>query len=873
MKKFLSLVLALVMTMSLVTISAGAKDFTDGDKINYKEAIDVVSAIGVVDGYADGSFNPQATLTRGAAAKIICNLILGPTTAASLSADAAPFKDVPADNNFAGYIAYCSKAGIINGYADGTFKPGNTLTGYAFMKMLLGALGYDAAIEGFVGNNWSIQVAKTALGIGLDKGMVDSFNGLKAVTREEACLFAFNTLKSTLVDYDAKTTVSVGGAEVTIGSSKAKPVTVANNNVQTGDKYDGNIDRDGFVQFAEQYFTKLVKEGERDAFMRPSHVWTLKGDKIGSYVDTPDATYVGKVKFADIYDDVKLTSTTDDFVVYIDGVLAENYDNDFDGTAGRAGAPKDASTITVAKGDTDTKVGTGKGCVVEVFKSDKKDVPGTIVVLNTYVGKVIGVEKASGKTKASTDVAPVGPNTLDSYKNDTAVTVLDNDAFESEAFSVEDIITFNYSLKNAYKADLVTASTGKGEIKNAAKAETVQGTVNSIGTNSKFTLDGTTYEYGEKAAAKLAPSDVSTTANVYLDANGYALYFDEGEDNLKNYALVLSAGTEVSYGRTSYGVELLLTNGTVKTGKSDKDYTDTTGAALENEWVTYKTNSKGELVLTQLSGATELTAAVASQSAIGNNTSKNNLKWSNTASTLINSDTLIIVENAAGKFKVYNGVKEMPTIEKEVSLGTDATIKYSVYQKSTDTYAKLVYIVTNGPVEESSNKTIFLKSDKGADFWDDGNNSYYVFDAVVDGKLVEDGIMVDYTDGATKTAVDTILASTKNVGVLLSTYAVDNNIYTIDLSKTTRISSSNNGGSLTSVEKVTGTSITFSDGTFTLADDCVFYRVNTHGDLEETTRSALRTGDTTSVNAYYNYLAYSLNSDMEITGVYWTIKK
>ena len=29
MKKFLSLVLALVMTMSLVTVSAGAKDFSD----------------------------------------------------------------------------------------------------------------------------------------------------------------------------------------------------------------------------------------------------------------------------------------------------------------------------------------------------------------------------------------------------------------------------------------------------------------------------------------------------------------------------------------------------------------------------------------------------------------------------------------------------------------------------------------------------------------------------------------------------------------------------------------------------------------------------------------------------------------------------
>ena len=123
MKKFLSLVLALVMTMSLVTVGAGAKDFTDDSKINYKEAVDVMSAIGVIDGYTDGSFNPTNTLTRGAAAKIICNLILGPTTADALVADAAPYSDVPTSNVSAGYIAYCAKEGIISGYADGTFRP------------------------------------------------------------------------------------------------------------------------------------------------------------------------------------------------------------------------------------------------------------------------------------------------------------------------------------------------------------------------------------------------------------------------------------------------------------------------------------------------------------------------------------------------------------------------------------------------------------------------------------------------------------------------------------------------------------------------------------------------------------------------------
>ena len=100
MKKFLSLVLALVMTMSLVTVSAGAKDFTDDSEITYKEAVDVISALGVVDGYSDGDFRPDDVLTRGAAAKIICNLILGPTTASALVADAAPYKDVPTNHTF-----------------------------------------------------------------------------------------------------------------------------------------------------------------------------------------------------------------------------------------------------------------------------------------------------------------------------------------------------------------------------------------------------------------------------------------------------------------------------------------------------------------------------------------------------------------------------------------------------------------------------------------------------------------------------------------------------------------------------------------------------------------------------------------------------
>ena len=140
MKKFLSLVLALIMTMSLVTISAGAteyKDLTDKDEIQYEEAVAVLNRIGVITGYEDGSFRPETELTRGAAAKIIVSLMIGPDAASALPNNASPYPDVPASHTFAGVIGYCKTAGYISGYGDGTFKPANPLTGYAFAKMLL----------------------------------------------------------------------------------------------------------------------------------------------------------------------------------------------------------------------------------------------------------------------------------------------------------------------------------------------------------------------------------------------------------------------------------------------------------------------------------------------------------------------------------------------------------------------------------------------------------------------------------------------------------------------------------------------------------------------------------------------------------------
>ena len=102
--------------------------------------------------------------------------------------------------------------------------------------------------------DYAVINSNYAINAGLNKSLKGSFNGVKAVTREEACLYAFNTLKATMVEYEKNSTVTVGNITIK-DTSDAKEMT---NTAKT----DGNIDKDGKMQFAEKYFTDL-KEFEQ----------------------------------------------------------------------------------------------------------------------------------------------------------------------------------------------------------------------------------------------------------------------------------------------------------------------------------------------------------------------------------------------------------------------------------------------------------------------------------------------------------------------------------------------------------------------------------------------------------------------------------
>ena len=515
MKKFLALVLALVMTMSLVTISAGAEDFTDADKVTYSEAVEVMTAIEVVGGYADGSFNPTAGLTRGAAAKIICNMILGPTTAGALAADTAPFADVAVDNVFAGYIAYCAKEGIISGYADGTFRPAAPLTGYAFMKMLLGALGYDAAIEGYTGANWSINVAKRALNIGLDAGLEGDFVGTKALTREEAALYAFNTLKATMVNYGTRTNITVGDIAI---STQAD----ATANGAAGVDYTvGSTTGDTTEQFCEKFFPNLKVTAVDDAYGRPANQWKIKSEKVGTFAETAKLTYNAEVKgtvLADdlddagiaAYDSTAANTAAIDFDIFINGEDCTAWGTYFGTALATVGNVK-----TVFDQKTDLSF-TGKGFNMEIFANSDGELT-RIVVLTPYLAKVTAIAKDSETTRSVDERALTVE--FKNYANSTVTLTLD-----------VDVTGFDAVYGNVVKGDYVIITPNAGDVTAIDAAvdvtlpEVVTGAISYVKANSELKMDGVTY----KATAiydQVGDNFGLTTkeATLYLDANGYVL--------------------------------------------------------------------------------------------------------------------------------------------------------------------------------------------------------------------------------------------------------------------------------------------------------------------------------------------------------------
>ena len=591
MKKLLALVLALVMSLSLVTISNAA--FKDADKISHDEAVTVMNAVGVLVGDNNGNFNAKDNLTRAQAAKIVSYLLLGNKTAEAL-VGSNKFTDVAASNWAAGFIGYCASTNVVAGVGNGQFAPDGQLTGYQFAKMLLVALGYDAKIEGFVGNDWQINVSKRADQADLFDGL--EINGNAALTREQAAQMALNTLKSPLIEYENKGgNLSVNGAEVNIGASNAEYKTTstklseqtifANQLNSSAGKY--------IVEFAEQYYPKLVlKSDQADSFGRPAHTWLLDNKKIGTYAEDVDYEYTtavtGKALYETLGKNVVEGKDAYDFTIFVDG----DVNNDL--------------FKEIVKNNKDDIKLTGNGVLTQVFiNNDKKTV--TITLVNTYLAQAqsdYNTKKDNVKFNLFGKPAPVA-----------------NAEVSGEDFNIADVKEDEFYL--------VTYSKDSKAIESVVKAEIVADTaIDSFkaGKGGNITVSGTKYEYDKTAAYDSAVLDEYTgirpnvnlkdiTYNLYLDQYGYVIGVEEVEA-AKNYVFISGVDANGSYLTTkTYSANALFLDGTSKVidVKNTTEFRTSVASpvkpALVNQWYTYTVSGNNVYTLTLVGNAAAISGS------------------------------------------------------------------------------------------------------------------------------------------------------------------------------------------------------------------------------------------------------------------------
>lgn len=481
-RKVLALVLVVATLFSFVAMTASAKEYTDTDKVSYTEAVDVLSAIGILNGYPDGTFRPTNTIARHEMAKMVAVLSNAGDDISDLYTSACKFADMTGDAVWAkSYVAYCNEMGIVAGRNATTFDPYGKVTGIETAKMLLCLIGFDAKAQGYVGSNWKTHVLADAKNMGLLAGFASDYNADKAITREEAAQMMLNALKAPMVigtlskDIvnitnnvwldENRTLIGVGINHITLADAAKQygwyvlygNVIVSPDLVLTN--YDGLHWREG-----------------RDCYGNPVTEWSYdnsKGVEVWSaqYAMVPTYTSNEAVELETVLKDEIKGGKKYTVEFYVDGDLDDWWN----------GKTRD---LTDADDNTWDRLNpyTGRGVLTNVYVDDA-NLQIVITIKNTYIGVVKDVVKYENTFSVEGTNNTWGKNTFSNAGYD---------------FKAGDIILYWVcnngcgTTRHLHDAQICTPVTGE-----VTMATTVRGDWTTILSESDATVGGKTYKYAK----------------------------------------------------------------------------------------------------------------------------------------------------------------------------------------------------------------------------------------------------------------------------------------------------------------------------------------------------------------------------------------
>ena len=652
LKKVLALVLAFACAF---TMFAGAA-FTDSADIKVDaDVVDTLVSLGIVEGFEDGSFQPNGTVTRAQMAKMIYVLRTGNSDASAYNDDKTSFTDI--GSHWArGYIKYCQSLGIIAGKSNTKFCPNDKVTAQEAAKMLLVTLGYDATKAGLVGAGWAAKTNALADEAGLLEDVNTSFTA--ACPRQYAAQLIYNAIDAVTVAWrdDAYTKYNYNGSEnKTIGEKYMglnKTVGILNDVTKDTDKntYSLNVTINMTESTGKKLdaFTKVTKDYSALKYQKVKVLYKDKDNVFGVYSMTDDNTVVSNVMDNVKMDSNKLKingtkySIASGSIVYVDG----------------------AQVYRKATG-----TGTNSALVAADFSTTKNTTFTTAATIDEWVathsegdniGKASSVQAISNTDSSKINILKVTTYTV------KKVTYVGTDYINAGGARKDD----DYNYPSDIKKDDYAVISSKGNYADdkglITKAETVEGKVTGTKGNDQVMIDGKWYTADYKAGTTNVIEDwPSSNATVKLVlVNGFVQFVDTVTAGTADMVMVIETGSSNGLGNSKVA-DLMFSDGSRKTVELDSDseygYNNTPVTFGSPKLATYEV-SKGKYTLKKVSGTArngyDIYATAASQDVDGNikgNVTLAGQKNDTNSKLFFKSDAVVFVKYKTDDYKVVTG--------------------------------------------------------------------------------------------------------------------------------------------------------------------------------------------------------------------------
>jgi len=713
-KKLFALVLVVAMFASFGIGATAA--FTDAADIDNTAAVQLISDLGVMTGYPDGSFKPDGNITRAEMAKIIVALKYGAASANALQGTytVTGFTDVKPDFWAAAYIGICKNTGVINGVTPTTFNPAGNVKVVDAVKMILATLGYGKANE-YVGATYTTAVLLD----GLNAGILTGDENLNAfATRDQIAAFVKTAIYATLQTYDkdsgtyspvadtAKDTIG----EKTFNLSSKTGVVVGNA------AYDLV---DGIVNLADQSATKVWVDANGNN--------TFDANEVFAYNFVSDASLIGEnvtvyykntPSLANVYPNYGYTKLTKSVSFSTTTGAALGSPIFGNGYALDEAAGDNGVTLFYLDGKTDNKANTvtayasTNGTLLKYIDIDADNV---IEFVLCETSKVESISYIASNGKITTGVGGTYINTAATAS--LGATVVESGLTTSDYALIQTIS----GVTTVKKAPVVT-----GKVTN----------VNGSGAAAVYTIAGTGYKLATGASTTIGFADdhYSADHNYYLNAQGYVVADKQVTVAAStNYAIILDsavvAGSDVGLGKV-IRLQLLFIGGdksgtteVVTAAKVGSIVADTSGAESTiagyelGKIFTYSVSSTtGAYTLTDASGGTASGAAIATKANFN-------------GSLYATNATVFVVRTGNSTvgytYTVYTGYATLPAM-------TNVKMTY----KANGVNVVSAAFIYDGSAAASGTKYLYI-TDIVPNYYYNNGTPYYTFDAIVDGAATE----------------------------------------------------------------------------------------------------------------------------------------